>query len=263
MQGLKSAIKAARKPLSTRCFTAQAETYYSSQSGRVMRVPGSAGIRIHEVCCSEWKTHPSRIELLRKVCLAKPDTVELWSGAALELKKLGSWQDLPTKFTTRINHEEDLNYAAAHADIISFADIFVRCNSNTGDDLNSALKLMADARTGGLQVRAYVSDAFQSPDGVETDPATVQDTVVALADADAYSIIISDDNETSETDSLRYAVPSMDFCPATCCGDILYPSSLHQPDFPYRPEHALNCPKSQTGPNHPIWLAPLPCRLSP
>jgi isopropylmalate/homocitrate/citramalate synthase len=62
---------------------------------------------------------------------------------------------------------------------------------------------MAEAKTHGLQVRAYVSDAFQSSDGLKTDPATVQDTVVALADADAYSITISDDNETSETDSLR------------------------------------------------------------
>jgi hypothetical protein len=203
MQSLKLAFKVARKPLSARCLTAQAETYYSSQSGRVMRVPGSAGIRIHETCCSEWQAHPARFELLRQVCLAKPDTVELWSGAAPELKRAGSWSDLPTKFSTRINHEADLNYAAAHADIISFVDILVRCNSNSEVDLKAALKLMADAKNRGFQVRAYVSDAFQSPDGVVTDPATVQDTVVALADADAYSIIISDDNETSETDSLR------------------------------------------------------------
>ena len=178
--------------------TNQPDTYYSSQSGRVMRVPGSAGTRIHETSAFDWHSVPSRMEMLRKLCLASVDTLELWPDAATELKAVQGWSEFTTKFTSRVSNEEDLQYVKKNQDIISYVDVFVSCDSHL-----SGLQLVKDARGNELQVRAYVCNAFQLQDGTGTDPAVVQDTVVALADLDACSIIIADDNQKADEDSLR------------------------------------------------------------
>jgi hypothetical protein len=181
------------------------DTYYSSQSGRVMRVPGSAGTRIHETNAVEWRSVPSRVDILRQMCLASLTTVEIWPGAAPEIRTVGDWSEFTTKFTMRAANRDDLQYVSQHQDIISFVDVYVSC-----DDHSEGLKIVADARERELQVRAYVCNTFQSRDGTATDPAVVQDTVVALADLDACSIIITDDDEKADEDSLRQDEPTRD-----------------------------------------------------
>ena len=175
------------------------DTYYSSQSGRVMRVPGSAGTRIHETCAFEWRTVSSRLDLLQQLCSASFDTVELWPGAAAELKAFGGWKSVSPKFTSRIENFKEMEDVLKYPDLISFVDVYVPC-----DGFEQKLKLVSEAKANDLRVRAYVCNAFEMPDGSGTDPAVVQDTVVALADADASSIIITDDMEKADDDSLRY-----------------------------------------------------------
>jgi hypothetical protein len=178
------------------------ETFYSSQSGRIMRIPGTAGTRIHEICPFGWKNVASKLDILHKLCDARPDSVELWTGAGADLMSdtTRRWTDL-NLFTTRINNKVELDMALQHREFISFTDIYVRCQDNSGSNLTESIDLIRSTKSAGLQARAYICDLFEYAANI--DSTMVQDVIAALADADADVIMISDPTDEAVEETLR------------------------------------------------------------
>ena len=167
-----------------------------------MRVPGSAGMRVHETIPQSWASEPARVATLQLICQARPDSVDLWPGAAVELEKAGWKKEAAgTKFSGPLcGSVSDMEDVIRHKDLLTYATISVSCRGDVKTSLGSALQLAGMATDAGFLVRAYVRDAF------EEDPAIVQDVVVGLADADTSTIILSDASQQADVDAFREVI---------------------------------------------------------
>lgn len=78
--------------------------------------------------------------------------------------------------------------------VVSCTEAHSRANANLGvaDALSLATRLVRDAKTRGLHVRAYASMAFGCPFEGTTDPARVLEVVQATASAGADVVVLAD-----------------------------------------------------------------------
>eukprot|EP00798_Chlamydomonas_sp_ICE-L_P013974 gene13974-19917_t len=187
-----------------------ATKYYDSQSGRWMSVPGAAGIRVHEKSLAAW--NPSamplrdRLQVLDKLLAAQPYSVELWEGAVEEMKRVRWTNDTDVKLVTRVEKPEHCD-PEMHR-VVQQVVHGVRCDSPTfKEDLQLAKAVVREAVDAGLQVRAYVLNAFEG--GEDEDNLNLpmaQEAVMSMADFGAELIILSDCRGKAHEDSLRELV---------------------------------------------------------
>uniref|UniRef100_A0A7S0R2L2 Hydroxymethylglutaryl-CoA lyase n=1 Tax=Pyramimonas obovata TaxID=1411642 RepID=A0A7S0R2L2_9CHLO len=196
--------------LSTSTFT-QNSRYYDSQSGRWMNVPGAAGIRIHDATLAGGITSSlpleERFRLLETLIAAGPYSVELWEGAVEEIRRTRWTNEAPVNIVAKVDKPEqcepELYRAAAQV------ALGVRCDDKDAlaSDLRQAREIIKEASDVGLQVRAYVLNAFEGEDGDDNlHHAAAHEAVLQLADQGADLIVLSDCRGLAHEDSLRELV---------------------------------------------------------
>jgi len=176
-----------------------------------MNVPGAAGIRVHDITLAEWKVGcvapiGKRLDLLETLVAAKPYSVELWAGAVEEIKRTRWAPDdvHNVNVAARVHKPEECNHELHRvAAQVVFAG--VRCDKSTlKDDLQRAKAVVKEASDVGLQVRAYVLNAFDGEDEDDNmNHAMATDAILNLADYGANLIVISDCKAKAHEDSLR------------------------------------------------------------
>jgi hypothetical protein len=69
-------------PTLPRSFCSQGDSYYDSQSGRWMTMPGTHGVRVHDTSAVAWSalSMPQRYRRMVGLYAAGVSSVELWDG---------------------------------------------------------------------------------------------------------------------------------------------------------------------------------------
>ena len=101
----------------------------------------------------------------------------------------------------------------------------VRCEDKKtlADDLRQAGEVIKEATDVGLQVRAYVLDAFEGDeDGDNLHHARAHEAILTLADHGADLIVLSDCRKRAHEDSLRYT------CTLRICDHLPPPVISHR-----------------------------------
>eukprot|EP00241_Pyramimonas_parkeae_P010510 CAMPEP_0114253672 /NCGR_PEP_ID=MMETSP0058-20121206/16520_1 /TAXON_ID=36894 /ORGANISM="Pyramimonas parkeae, CCMP726" /LENGTH=260 /DNA_ID=CAMNT_0001367739 /DNA_START=119 /DNA_END=901 /DNA_ORIENTATION=- len=188
------------------------DTYYDSQSGRRMAVPGAAGIRVHEISPSGWTASESSIDErlagLRSILEHGVSSVEIWRDYnSDEVEHIGRWlvsQSKPCKLAARVS---DVSMCQLHDAGFHEVVIEVVCSNGFKENLLAATQLTQAADKIGIQVRANITHAFDGSDGVENkNLPKVQEAIMALADSGAYTIVVADTLGMATEDTMREAV---------------------------------------------------------
>ncbi|KAK3265685.1 hypothetical protein CYMTET_25652 [Cymbomonas tetramitiformis] len=193
----------------SRLFSSDPTKFYDSQSGRWMNVPGAAGIRVHERSPVSWsrETVPlaQRLRALEKIVAAKPYSVELW-GEAIEDLTATAWSTADgVRLAVRTDKPDNLRALCAAG--VSEVAVEVTCEANIRERLQVARQLVTTASSLGMDVRAYILNAF---DGEAEDEnlqfAYAQEALISFADSGANVIVLSDTLNKAHEESIRELV---------------------------------------------------------
>ena len=157
-----------------------------------------------------------KLELIRRLVASSPSSVEVTSfvradviPALADADELCAalWQqdwavdarDRGMSFAGLVLNQRGFErFARAQLDtatvIISCTESHSKANSNKGfrDALELTCKMIETGAAEGITMRGYASMAFGCPFETVTDPARVQDAVVAMIEAGASTIILAD-----------------------------------------------------------------------